>query len=337
MKGKTPASRSRKRAGKDNPAYTMAGMRAQAAFAVACLSGALAVRARAVAAAELPDAVIRLTRGAGAESCPPETDLVRSVTAQARVSPGERGPSKPVVDVTMERYGDAYFATIRVDGGARGVRTIQGEGPTCDALRDAVVLALLVLLEREAESAPAPTAQAPPDPAPVTERTHVFASAGGAVTFAEPLDVFVAAMGGAGVTVGPWAAGAVFQWSPPRRVENERGAVDVQAWGGILRLCYALPLRSAVRLSGCGLGSLFALRGQGRGLDDEKLQVRPWWRAGGGVEAEFPLGPRVALGAFANVFGTLAKETFSVGGLGVVYETSAVTGHVGAELRLRLF
>lgn len=297
----------------------------------------LAALPRVAWAAELPDAVVRVNRGPGAESCPREAELVGAVVAQARVPAQERGASKPTVDVDLERYGDVHFATIRVDGGLRGVRTLQSESATCDALRDAVVLALLVLLERDAALvAPPPEALAPPA-APSAARPSAFLGAGAAVTFGEPSGVLPAILGDASVSIGAWAAGAGFQWSPPSRIDSGPGRVVVDAWGFTLRLCRAIASTQTLRLSGCGLGSVLVLSGEGEDLDDGQRHTRPWWRAGAGIEAAVPLTARLSLAAIANGFATLHEETFSVGGLGERYETSAVTGHLGMELRVRLF
>jgi hypothetical protein len=313
-------------------AYTIQTMRARAAVR---LSSPLLLAAGFVVhplwAVELPNARLSVSRTAGAESCPDESAIAREI--ERRSAGLEAKSREPLsLDVVLTQEGDAFVATIAVDGRLKGQRTLRSESPTCDALRDALILSIQVLLDQT------PVPELPP-PTP-RERRHepaLFAYLGGALTHGQPRGFSAAIEGGAALDVGKWEVGTGIVWAPAQSVDSGPGAVEVQAWGMQSDVCRFVTTFRRVRVSACALASLRVLRGKGRGLDEERTQIRPWWLAGAGAQAVLPVAARLEIGVFVNGFLTLHPDTFSVEGLGEQYRTDVITFSTGLDLRMRLF
>jgi hypothetical protein len=62
-------------------------------------------------------------------------------------------PELLLLSVELDGNAEAYVAKVRVDGRKHGERTLRAAGPTCDSLRDALVVTLLVLLDEESSAA----------------------------------------------------------------------------------------------------------------------------------------------------------------------------------------
>src|SRR5262249_20834721 len=151
-------------------------------------------------------------------------------------------------------------------------------GPSCDALHDAVVVTLLVLLDEDRAPSPettassaAPDATAPPampasaaEPAvpaskapvapipvayeaapPVVPRrsgvpVSLWLSFAGALTHSMPLDWSGALLFDLSVRAGAFEASAGGLWAPTRHVVTAPGEVAVSVFGERVRGCYAV-------------------------------------------------------------------------------------------------
>ncbi len=109
-----------------------------------------------------------VTRAPDASSCPDAAALNEAVTrARGPESSPDGAPARAQLDVTFSRGAAEYTATVRARGrGSNGSGSRTLAGPTCEALMDAVVATIAVLLDDDAEEpAPAPSAAAGAAPA----------------------------------------------------------------------------------------------------------------------------------------------------------------------------
>lgn len=318
-------------------------------------------------AADLPGATLDVTRGVGAETCP-DTDTLAAELSR-RIAPGTPPVAPLALRVTLERDGDGYTAKVDAAGRKSGERLLRAVGPSCEVIHDALVVTLLVLLDEEhalieaLPSEPPTTATAPataPPPAlvlpapreeskapvpeqPATRRARpaLFVAAGGGVTYGLPVDWSGAVLFDLAVRVGWIELSAGGFWGPSRTIAARPGEVAVNAFGERTRACYAATLARArgLRLLGCAEGALAKLTGEGRGFEGSHPETRPWWLAGGAVEATYPLNARLDVGFSLSALGTVHTEVFSVKGLPHpdVYRTHAVVGVAAMRLEARLF
>jgi hypothetical protein len=243
----------------------------------ACVALFAALCARRAAAAELPGARLEVSRAAGAETCPDEDQLAAELSGRI----GPRSPSDPellLFSVDFEGSAETYVARVRVGGRKQGERTLRAAGPTCDSLRDALVVTLLVLLDEEraaAVEAPsstgAPTTPAtaassatpaatlttapakppgePPTaiPAPTTARERrsppatVWVAVGGGMTHGLPEGWSGALLFDLSVRYRAFEGSAGGVWAPSRQVSSGAEGVEttVSSPGGRVRGCYA--------------------------------------------------------------------------------------------------
>jgi hypothetical protein len=343
-------------------------MRATAASgALACVAAFLCsfavLFARTTQAAELPDATLVVTRGADAAECPDETTLAQRVESRlARDRTTLASGSRLLLNVAMTHQGAEYVATVTVEGRKQGVRTLRADGPTCAALQEALVVALLVLVDADPsrsgpEPPPAdvpalqavPRTPAPREPEPepalpaprhvVPARPHpaLWIGGGWELSHGLPVGLSSSAFGELTLKGGPWQVGGAFLWAPSRSIEAAPGAIDVSVMGGRLSGCYVRSVHRRVSVGACALGQLVALSGRGVGFVDKKAFVRPWASAGAGALVDVALSPRIAVGITLNLLATLHRQRFSVTGIEDRYQTDAVTGGGGMHLRVLLW
>jgi hypothetical protein len=315
---------------------------AAAAFGVA---GTISFAARA---ADLPGARLRLDRSPGAEACVAEPALAEELASRMIVSGDDpRGPL--ILGVDIRRAEDAFEATIRVEGRKEGVRSLRAAGPACDALHDALVVTLLLLLDQDPDRpaalpvAPTPSAPpalpAPPPSAPseTRDRPSLWVSLGGAVSHGLPEGWSGAVMGDASVAWRRWEFGLGAFWAPERTIESPPGSVLVRVFGGRARGCYALGAWPSVRWSGCAMFVVGSLRGQGQGFTNDGSKVQPWFLGGFASEVELVLSPRARLGFFGAALATAHTQSFFVRDLTEPYATDGVVGWLGSEVRVHIW
>jgi hypothetical protein len=241
-----------------------------------------------------------------------------------------------VIEVEIRRTGGDFVSTVRASGGKQGVRTLSADGPTCDALSEALLVSLLVLLDRDPERPE--LAQPQPQPASGT-KPSVWLGGGGAVTQNLPDALSGALFGEVGVRYGPhglWLGGI---FTPESDIRFHQGFVAVTASGGQLRACTLLWDGGPFRTDACALGLLTALRGQARdytGRNDS--EIRPWWLVGAGAELGFLPAPWLVAGLSARLLIAPKRETFSIEGLpGRAFETKTAVGWLGLSLSVKIW
>jgi hypothetical protein len=312
---------------------------AAAAFGVA---GTISFAARA---ADVPGARLRLDRSPGAEACVAEAALADELASRMIVS-GEdpRGPL--ILGVDIRRAEDAFEATIRVEGRKQGVRSLRAAGPACDALHDALVVTLLLLLDQDPDRPAAPPVTPAPSPPPVppppapsapSERASLWVSLGGAVSHGLPEGWSGALMGDASIVWQRWQFGVGGFWAPERTIESPPGSVLVRVFGGRARGCYALGAWTSVRWSGCASFAVGSLRGEGRGFSIDGSKLQPWFLGGLASELELVLSPRARLGFFAAALATAHTQSFFVRDLTEPYATDRVVGWLGSDVRVHIW
>jgi hypothetical protein len=87
-------------------------------------------------------------------------------------------------------------------------------------------------------------------------------------------------------------------------------------------------------LAACGVLGAGALRGAGHQLAAARSETSAFGVAGGRLTFEWPLGPRVALRAHAELLGRLRSVSLVVDGAGV-WTTPAISGDLGLALAVR--
>jgi hypothetical protein len=337
-------------------------------LAQAAAAAVLAAFSAAARAADLPGATLTVTRDAGTETCPDEAILAADLARRMEAVDSASAPLQLAAALT--RDGTDYAATVTVSGRKEGVRTLRAPGPSCDALREVLVVTLLLVLDEDPatpqvapEPPPEPPPEKPPEPPPPPPPPPAPAPAPAPRPAAEARD-------GSSFTLPPLSLGAGLElthgipdgWSalgkfevasrlsrfdfglaailaPERDVSIAGGTVEVRAWGGRARGCYAVwELGDDLRLGGCATFAVLALKGEGSGFDVKgDSPLRPWWLAGAGVDAALRLTPWLDLGLSASALATLQPERFSVRGAEGRYQTDIVVGSAGLDLRLWLW
>jgi hypothetical protein len=304
-----------------------------------------------------------VSRSEAAGVCPSEEELATQL--RPRLQNTHTSSEPLVIDVTIDAEATDFTATVRVSGRRHGERSLRAPGPACDALRAALFVTLLLLLdevpqgtrEPEPPSKPAlqprpPSPQAPAAararepqrPPPRREaqrslRTSGWIGAGGALTHGLPADFSAALFGDFALRLDRVEVSLGAFWTPERRVQYGPGSVLLNVWGGRLRACYRVPLvEPRFLLGACALGAVAALQGEGRGFTVDASKRRPWWLAGGGPEFRWSFAPRLALGANVQTLVTLHREGFTVQGLDAEgYTTDRVLGWVGFDVSLQIW
>lgn len=143
---------------------------------LALLAGALALPA----AAEHPTAetaALSWVREAGAESCPPETDVLRAIEQRLGRStfvPADRAELVLEAKLTALPAG-AFRADLLMRRGSEviGRRELLGDGPSCQLVAENAALVIALTIDPEASLDPLPIATTPaaaPSPSPPTEQ-----------------------------------------------------------------------------------------------------------------------------------------------------------------------
>jgi len=303
-------------------------------------------------AGDLP-ARLRVEKTFGAEQCPERDALQARVEGILRrpLTLGLSGDAL-ALDVRFERAADgAFLAHVSANGSKPGQRLLRDTNLTCDALGEAVSVAIALLLDSaltEAnDSAPAQTrapvaaAQSAPrenrDVAPVAEaqrwRGSVAIEAGGSY-----------GLGGAGALLGIARLGAArgswfFDVGAGGNLPTERafdgGAVRTSLVFAGARGCFLLGHR--VRLGPCLELGLGRLHGEGRGYGQAQSSSLPWIAGGLGLAAQAPLAGSAYVGLATTLWVPTRRQTFSVENAGIAWESKPIAGLVTAGLGLVLF
>jgi hypothetical protein len=301
-------------------------------------------------AAELPGGTLTLTTTPSAAGCPTEDELAAELRQRSTVIPA---PAPIQLAVHIDAVDGAYVAQIRVAGRKQGERTLRTEGPSCQGLRDALVVSLLLLLDDDpdAESAstrpppatPAPRASADsPPPAPAQPRdpsaASVWLELGAAGTHGLPYGISASFEAGFSFRARRWEVAALGFWAVPSEVAFAPGSLDIGLWGVGLSGCVVpVQLPQPFRLSACGLAAAAELSVEPRGFTRAWPRKRPVYLAGAALEPRYALGSRASVGVSLSLSAPLLRQRFSVQGLGQGYSTDRVVGKAGLELGFRFW
>lgn len=340
------------------------GARAEAmAIRHAPLAAAFAVGAYA-ADAHCAERVtsVAVTRSKGAEDCPTADALVARI-AVASADAGRRfstsASDSPELRVVFERDADRRFARIEAIGA--GPRTIEDRAPDCNALGEAVVLALVVsqdefMLENDGRSQPATPrktadvdARVPPKAAVADANASRKATgrqgfsahiSGGGVISA--LAIRDAAFG---VQVGfhgspkseAWSIGGVGTWLPPSSIATGIGTVDVSMMSGALEACAGVLRTRPISAEICGRAELGLLRGEARGFSLSESHRRFWFGGGAAIRGLAPIGGSASAFVEAAIRVPVHRERFSVEETHIVYDPPpvAISGAAGLRWTIR--
>lgn len=317
--------------------------------AAALVAVGLHFSAQDALAAELPGGQLTVSASPAATGCPTEDELARDLRDRSSAAPTE-----PPIElaVHIDARDGAYVAEIRVAGRKQGERTLRTEGPSCQGLRDALIVTLLLLLDDDPERPlpPAPVTPAPPPPPPPDEppsassqprdpaAASLWVELGAAGTHGLPYGFSAAFDGGITFRARRWEIGAAGFWALPRDVAFSPGTLELGLWGAALNACVVpVALSGGFRLNACGVGAIAALSVGPRGFTRDWPRKRPLLLAGVGIEPRYALSSRVTLGASLSALAPLLREEFSVQRLGRGYATDRVVGKVGLELGFRFW
>jgi hypothetical protein len=258
------------------------------------------------------------------------------------------GGEKLVLEVALSREDGMHRAKIHAKGTLEGVREIEDAGASCDGLAAAVTVSLSLLLD-EAEKAerarkaepppPKPTPRAPrPVPRPKTaapasseEPWHVGIGLGGLVSAGLTRAFSPGVTAELDVGKGHWVAGAGALWIPQRELDVDVGSVRLGLWAGILRGCYRLGTEPMVLF--CALPAAGVLDAEASGVENSRGARPPWFALGGSVRLQGHLAGGFGWGVEAAVLARLNRESFSIGGVGNVYDPDPVGGWLALTAR----
>jgi hypothetical protein len=302
-------------------------------------------------AGDLP-ARLSVERAAGAERCDGRAELLRRVQRILRLPHPESAPlSSLAIDVRFERDDDGTFlAHVSASGAKPGQRELRDVGPSCDALSQAVSVAIALLLdnaltEQSAPAVPAAPAaaqverraDAPTAPAPARARAPLRLRAALEAGGGYGLGGDVALLGSArlGVKLGDWAfeLGASGSW--PNRSDFAFGSVRTSLLFGSARACYLFG--RGLALGPCLQLGIGRLRGAGAGYEQAQTSGLLWTAAGPGLAAEMPLGSRAYLALGASLWLPSRRQSFSVQNAGIAWESRPVAASLAAGVGLWLF
>jgi hypothetical protein len=116
------------------------------------------------------------------------------------------------------------------------------------------------------------------------------------------------------------------------------GAVDVRWTGGLVRPCVRALEVGPVRALGCGALMVAALSGEAHGYAIvDGSAYRPYYAAGAGVIGVARVGSRLRLSLEASLLAPLVRESFSIRGAGVAFETPRAGGWFGASMGMQIW
>lgn len=303
-------------------------------------------------------AQLSVEHAVGAEQCAGREQLERRVEGILRrpLRAGADAGSLSI-EVAFERaLGGAFVARVSASGPKPGQRVLRDSSPTCDALSEAVAVAIALLLDSaQAEVSELPPAPKPaPAPEPATSPTPETAPAlSDASSRHESESWWLRAsleagggygLGGNGTLLGLGRVGARYgHWALDLGAaanlatahDFDGGAVRTSLLFGSLRGCY---LRGrALSLGPCAQLGVGRLRGEGSGYSEGLTTSLPWLAVGLGLAAEAQLSSRLFVALEATLWVPTQRQTFSVQNAGIAWESKPVAGVLAAGLGVTLF
>jgi hypothetical protein len=292
---------------------------------------------------------ITTERTESASDCADRNELYGKVRrfSQRVLVTEQQAEDSVLVTARFDKRGDEYLAELRFGGAKPGERRFRDRGSDCESLKDAVAVAIVLLLDTEIERrerAPTLVRRAEPTirisggevalqrpPPAVTEGT--LAIKGGPLWgAADPTAVLVAF--GLGLRLrSAWQfeVGTFALW--PRTVHFGKGEVAVSLVAAEVRACRTLG--DFWLFGACIAPALGRLRGTGRGFDESATANLIWAAVGGALTLEVPLGRRWFGGLEAAAWVPLSHQTLTVANLGTAWNAAGIWGGLAARLGVR--
>jgi hypothetical protein len=276
--------------------------------------------------------------------------------------------------VTFARDATGVRADVELHGARSGRRTLHEETSDCAELSATVALALAILIDpsfvppaeeqntsEPAQAATKPTTQ-PPQPTgrtqpeqarapapPPTQSTQNAEAAEGSGTFGAVFGGVGIASGVAGPIALALGGGIDFgwkdslgvrlgaTWTPGSSVNLPPGTVEVTAFSGSLDACARVfTLGSRTTLSPCAGVSVGFIEARARGYTQDGEARRAWYAASAGLALDVPLTRVLGAWLEAKTLWPLRRQSFEIGGVGVVHpmNTPGVLVLLGPSLLL---
>ncbi|APR85799.1 Hypothetical protein A7982_11148 [Minicystis rosea] len=307
---------------------------------------------------------LAFTRGAGAERCPDEAALRKSVTARLGYDPFREDASRSIT-AGVTRAGSALHGDVTLNDGAghvSGTRRLTVTNDDCEELVASMALAISIAIDPEVLFRPsppeAPIAPPPraPEPAPSASAplpSPPRAPSPPSASIPEPLPAalppprpsrvrFRAGVGGV-IAIGAAPAvngGISTQVGFRHRAFSAalEGRFDVPATtaaptGGTVRAglttASLVPCFHASVFAACGLATVGALRGVGTGVPGAKADVTPFATLGARAGVEIPIAGIFAADLHGDLAVTLTRTALQLDGRDV-WITPRVAGAFGA-------
>ena len=297
-------------------------------------------------------------RAPGAEDCDDEPALRRKVarivgSARLRALAGERS-----LAVVFMRTDDGHLAArLSIEGADGGRRELGDAGPSCEALSQAVGVAIAVVLDGASTQSLPETASAQRDGAKNGTATPVSPSAStsdaapreraasaGELRAGFELGAAQGLSSGASLHLGGWLGvqsgalvvdlGGNLDLAPAAR-DFGGGRVRASLWYGTLRGCWLFGRSWAA--GPCGQLGLGVLRGHGEGYTEARAAALAWSALSAGLLAQAPLGRESRLFLSAGVWVPTRRLTWSVENVGIAWKSPAVAVALAAGFAISGF
>jgi hypothetical protein len=326
------------------------------ALLLCSLLGALVVLAPLGRASATPIALeVSSERSDSAADCASPSQLHEKVQALRQKDALASSTTHATLRVTarFDRRGSQYTADLKFDGAKHGERSFQDVGTNCDSLVDAVVVALVLLLDNQGDASAAPDAEPPPGSghhdAPNIKGPHGLVSLS-PLAAARPEWIWTARSGaawGLAPSTTAWFGldtGLAFrdQWQArwggfmllPRDVRRSPGEVSISLWAIEWRGCKFWG--SSFWFGACAGTALGRLHGVGRQFDEDARVNLVWFAGSSALGFAVPLDRHWFFGAETTAWVPLGRQSFSVRNLGTVWNSSAILGGAALQLGVRL-
>jgi hypothetical protein len=302
-------------------------------------------------------AELGVVRSESAADCPDAGALSERVE-RIRHAPvrSSKAPASDVVQVKVEfsRTAGEYSARLGFRGPKRGERELRDSSASCEALAEAVSVAIALTLDQAEEPSGAAAATPPAEKSPAdavrsaSERRADIVPPSSSES-RERLGVGVMVESGAAI-----AFGSALAWSLGGRVQGAYGGFALElgvhallptttaASPGRLRTTWMFGEAALCRRWGrdvsigpCASFALGRVRGTGVGYEAVREADLSWLALGAGVGAQGLIAGPLVWGVSGTLWVPLRKLTFSVENGGVVWESSPISALVAAGIGLR--
>ena len=287
---------------------------------------------------------VQVTATPEGSDCPDALQLSSAVRREAVGVGGKEKKEQVRLDVAFERSGSGYAATLTASGGAKGTRTLHGEGSSCAALTNALVAASALMvdgalaLEPETDApppSPVPQSHSPSRPSGLGETPptlpaqpswpHIDLDVGGGVAVGIAPSAAPGGYAGAAWNVTPRLAIGLEGWGmPTQAVAFAPGTISIWMAAGSAVVCTTPFATPGLRISACVQPLVGVIHASGSGYLTDQSQTKPWAALAGGLRASGPIVGPVQWSARVEPLVVLDSEGFSVDNLGVGYSPQRV-------------